>query len=151
MAAENGPSPDGDIPAITIPSERLRFSFEHLKCEHDEFPLADCTVEYWQLFVKELNRYDGWDTEDFLSQNNDDARHIVVVEEERVNGQVLQDLMKKFDYSDTWQFGLGPRKDGRRVLGLLVGSTFYIVLLDPNHNVYTTPPESQRDANSSFR
>ena len=143
----NGLSTDIEIPEPEIPSRVLKFSFEYIECDHEKYTFAMCTEEYWQLFMRELKRYSRWTVNQFAADEHDDARHQIDIAQERVDSAPFEHLIEQFDWADVWQFGIGERRKGQRVMGILVSDTFYIVLLDAAHQVYVKKRGSDRDGN----
>ncbi len=137
MGKDKAAIPVNNIAQPDIPNPTLQFSFKHLECDNSTYNLTQCPSEFWPLFAKELKRYTDWKIDDFTEQNNDDARHFVMLDDPRVDNTALEQVLNQFDWADAWQFGLGEKWEGKRVVGFLVESTFYIILLDANHQVYT--------------
>ena len=131
-----------DIPEPVIPSPALEFKY--IECDHDKYSFTHCKPEYWHLFMKALKRYEGWNIDAFMYPEHDDARHFVDVQDERVDSGPFDALIDRFEWAEVWQFGLGHRGEGKRVLGILVDATFYIVLLDDNHQAYSDDRSSVR-------
>lgn len=125
------------IPEPQYPDNPLQISFKYLECEDERYALDICTQEYWVLLVKELKRYAGFTVSQFEYPNNDDARHTIDLNDERVDGEAFNQLMESFEWPTVWQFGLGERRKAFRVIGMLVDSILYVIRLDSCHVTYT--------------
>jgi hypothetical protein len=124
------------IPQPVYPDPPLQISFKYFECDSDRYALRNCTPEYWDLLIRELKRYGSITVSAFEFCDNQYARHTVDPNEEGVDGAEFVGLMEDFDYSNVWQFGVGPRARGFRVVGILVSPTFFVIRLDPNHQTY---------------
>ena len=124
------------IPEPTIPDRQLQISFKHLECEDERYPLDTCTSEYWILLVQELKRYASFSVSQFEDPDDTYARHLIDPEDERVDSADFLRLMDEFEWSAVWQFGLGQKSKGFRVIGILVDPIFFVIRLDANHQTY---------------
>jgi hypothetical protein len=125
------------IPLVTIPDSPLQISFKHLECDEEKYGVAHCTQEYWSLLAKELKRYSEFSVSAFEFCDHEDARHTIDPKNDGADTAALAKIAEDLDFPVVWQFGLGERWRGLRVIGILVDPVFYIVHLDPNHNTYT--------------
>lgn len=124
------------IPEPIIPDRQLQISFKHLECEDERYRLDTCTSEYWILLVQELKRYASFSVSQFEYPDDTFARHPIDPEDERVDSAAFLRLMNELEWSIVWQFGLGHKGKGFRVIGILVDPIFFVIRLDSNHQTY---------------
>lgn len=125
------------IPEAEIPPDKvLLFSFKHLECDHHCYDIEACDREYWQTLARELKRYSGMLVDEFTHQNNDDARHTVDFSDTDER-EGFDSIAAEFDFSEAWQFAIGDKSRGWRVIGLLVKETFMVIWLASKHELYT--------------
>ena len=129
---ENG----GGIPAPIIQPEldSLRFSFKHLDLDSPKFSAAHCTQEFFHAFMAGVRDLSLWTIEQFCDQNNNEHRHIIWFPETTEPEGFPVDR-EQLQYHECWQFQL-CRDELWRIHGILIDDTFYVVWLDPNHQLY---------------
>jgi hypothetical protein len=120
--------------AVQPEAKTLLFSFKHLDTNHTKFPLAGCSTEFWISLANALKRYSLGTVEDFLVQDHADGRHLITWGETTEPEGFAHLDMEQVGYSDPWQFSVGTQRG--RVHGLLVEPMFYIIWLDPHHNLF---------------
>lgn len=125
------------IPELNIPDNPLQISFKYLECKDEKYDLNACSQEYWMLLVQELKRYASFTISQFEFHDNDDSRHIIDPNDQRVDSASFIKLMEKFEWPTVWQFGLGEKKKAYRVIGMLVDPILFVIRLDSNHVTYT--------------
>lgn len=126
------------IPRPVIPDGKqpLYFSFKHLDIKCQKFHSDHCSPEFYLAFLNKLREYSGWTVENFTDSNNNDHRHIIDFSETtEPNGFAILKNNEQLEDSESWQFCL-DKSSSQRVHGFILGDTFYVVWLDPNHNLY---------------
>lgn len=125
------------IPPPVIPAgERpLYFSFKHLDITCQKFHSENCSPEFYLAFLKKLREYSGWTVESFTDSNNNDHRHIIDFSGTTEPSGFAFLKNEQLEDSESWQFCL-DKSSSQRVHGFILGDTFYVVWLDPNHNLY---------------
>lgn len=84
-----------------------------------------------------LALFSQWAQEDFCDQNNKEHRHVIDFDEtSEQQGFGIDD--DQLAYLEPWQFAVCP-KTSWRVHGFIAEDTFFIVWLDPLHNLYPIP------------
>ena len=127
--------------------ERLQFSFKHLDENHSKFDIKNCTVEYLRALLIQIKNYSEYTEEQFKELNNRDHRHFNYWSDtSEKNG--FTHLSDEIQNEYSWQFALCPQSRtvplaDWRVHGMIVGNVFYIVWLDPKHQL---APRNNRNA-----
>ena len=133
------------IPEPVVPEgirQFVRFSFKHIDLQSTEFGPAHCCQEYLRCLVERLRHYSQWPLEEFLDQNNQDNRHMIDFRVTRFAEGFPNVNLDQLQYHEAWQFGL--RRDRRwRVHGIVLGDTFFVIWLDPNHLLFPVEPQNQ--------
>jgi len=131
-------NPATRIPTVEIPrgEELLQFSFRHIDLENEKFSVSECPLEFFRLLMETIKTFSNWTIDDFQDQNNKDHRHIIdfrqTTEPHGFSNVVDPD---QFDYHEAWQFQLS-QTELWRVHGILVDNTFFVIWLDPKHQLY---------------
>jgi hypothetical protein len=130
----------GRIPEVTIPTgeRKLRFSFKHLDTTHHVFSPAYCEAEYHCALLERIKALSSWTVDQFCDHANNEHRHIIdfaeTVEKDGFSSVEEEQLL----FTESWQFEVMP-KTLWRVHGFLIEDTFYVIWLDPNHQLYPLP------------
>ena|ERR1700682_5180628 len=132
------PQPQRIPPLRPLKPERsnLAFSFKHLVTDHVKFPLEACREEFWRELAVRLREYSNGTVEDFKDMNNDVHRHTIHFPNSSEPDGFNLDPSFDLDLEQHWQFGVGAPQHGWRVHGILVRDLFYIVWVDPDHQLY---------------
>jgi len=117
-------------PQMPVGLELITFSFKHLDIEHKKFPLTACNADFYQELLRTIKSYSGWSVERFCEQNHQFHRHLIDFES-TTEPQGFE-LDEQLDSGEYWQICLKPTEKWR-VHGFIVGSTFFIKWLDPEH------------------
>jgi hypothetical protein len=127
-------------PAVPVDQRHLKFSLEYIEPNHPRFSIANCTNEYFAALFKEIIRYQTFTVDAFRQQTPADHRHFIYFPDTRepngfqnINPNQDEDLWT----DSAWQFAL-PGQVGIctwRVHGFIDEEYFYIVWLDPNHQL----------------
>ena len=73
--------PKKSIPAVgqtKVIDRQLRFSFKHLDFENPKFHPQGCSADYFYHLFEILRRFSTWRVGEFIDQNNEDHRHVIV-------------------------------------------------------------------------
>jgi hypothetical protein len=114
----------GDGIKKTEVNEQLRFSFEYFTHD-DELSPQVFAEAYLPKLLERLKGLSSWTLKQFTRTTWSATS--------RPNG--FTHLPEQIREGNAWQFSISANEHGR-VHGLLVGSTFYVVWLDCNHNLY---------------
>ena len=124
-------------PQLPLETRRLRFSFRHLDLTNNKFRLADCSDDFLRQLLARVRDYSNWTVDDFIDQNNNEHRHVIwfpqTSEPHGFDGVGID--ADQLAYHDAWQFQICQEEDWR-VHGILIDDTFYVIWLDPNHQLY---------------
>jgi hypothetical protein len=124
----------GDVEPGT--PESLRFSFRYLDTTHPQFDVRTRGAEYFRLLLARLRELSALHVTEFRSLRSSMLRiHRIDFGDRSVSmGGFGIPGKPEFDRK-AWQFALSANQHGR-VHGFLVGNTFYVRWLDPDHNLY---------------
>jgi len=115
--------------------ERLRFSFRYLDTTHPAFDISRCGREYLRVLLARLRELSLLSPEEFRARRSGTLRiHPIRFGEDRLTVHSFGVLGIEADKT-AWQFSLSANEHGR-VHGFLLGDTFFIRWLDPEHNLY---------------
>jgi hypothetical protein len=126
--------------AQKLPADRLKFSFEFLQINHPKFAYSKRQGLYFCAVLERIKDLCSWEVDEFLTKRHPALRnHRIDWKKDRlteasfatgVNGTANP------EHDDAaWQFQISTNEHGR-VHGFLIGSTFYVVWLDPDHLLY---------------
>lgn len=116
-----------------LPENLLRFSFKYLHiCE--KYPLKQC-YEYIGSLFDRLKAVSQMQIKDFITSNSKSLRSHSHDWSTTTEPNGYSNLNEHLKECLSWQFSLSSNEHGR-VHGLLIDNVFYIVWLDPNHNLY---------------
>lgn len=115
--------------------DRLTLSFRYLDTTHPAFSVARCDREYFRLLLSRLREITSLSAGEFRSQRAGTLRiHPINFGDRRVSVRTFGIHEADAD-EQGWQFALSANEHGR-VHGFLVGDTFFVRWLDPEHNLY---------------
>lgn len=128
---------DRIVPSTVNKNEPVSFNFRRLKTEGDKFVYKDKDASYFNKLIERIRDVCSMTRLDMTIRNARSLRcHKIPFEDEKVTeegfGNVGDDVC-----DDAWQFQLSSNEHGR-VHGYFVGNIFYIVWLDPNHELWET-------------
>lgn len=116
--------------------EYLRFSFRYLDTAHPFFDLRGRGPEYFRLLVARLRDLSALRVGEFLASRAALLRiHRIDFDDRRVSVSGFGIPGKSEFDGKAWQFALSANEHGR-VHGFLIGNTFYVRWLDPDHRLY---------------
>ena len=141
--AKKRPKVRGSIPEPRIPISQspLKFSFKHLHLEHGKFRGTLCTDTYFHRLFEALRLFSTWTVERFTDENNKEHRHRIDFPQtsEPDGFQNIPNVdSEQFGYEDGFQFSVCPEDRGNRwrAHGILIDDTFFLVWLDPEHQLF---------------
>jgi hypothetical protein len=116
--------------------ESLRFSFRYLDTTNPQFDVRTRGAEYFRLLLARLRELSALHVTEFRSIRSSMLRiHRIQFGDRGVSMSGFGIPGKAEFDRKAWQFALSANEHGR-VHGFLVGNTFYIRWLDPDHNLY---------------
>lgn len=131
-------APAGKIQNKTSPNDTdcLRFSFRHLdNISNPKFHLCHCTQGYIDKFLSRIKDLENTTLSDFRSCTKKALRNHKIEWERTSEPDGFQCLPKHLQLQEPWQFGVTANAHGR-VHGFLIDNLFYVVWIDPNHELF---------------
>lgn len=114
---------------------RIKFSFRFFDREHDLFNCGEIKGHWYIGFVDHLKHISEFSLTEFVTHHHDSLRaHTHSWEKASVDGYGLSEDLVQIDEENCRQFSIS--KANGRVHGFLIDDIFYIVWLDPHHNLY---------------
>lgn len=143
--------PSKEIPVTNIGnrSTKVLFSFEYLDTKNSKYSMSNITdnrlcIRFYNDFYKKISDYSKYDN--FRKMINDDGRyrdrnHIHPIDwgDSKIRESCFTILDKKLMEqvkNDCWQLGINSTTF--RIHGFFIGNVFYIVWLDPLHQLYAS-------------
>lgn len=133
------------IPAFAVQKraedERLlEFSFKHLDIEGPKFAMDACDKNYLCALLLRIRNYSNYTVAQFTDFNHESDRH--TIDPEKLRAQLADKMLnEQLLDSEAWEIKLAPDAKKTpsslwRVHGLRIGNVFYIVWLDPEHELF---------------
>ncbi len=117
------------------PFSPLRFSFKYLDTAHPAFDMRRCTAGYYVRLLQRLRDLSGLTVGEFRMRWSKATRvHRIDFADDPVSVRSFGVHGVPAD-ERAWQFSVSANEHGR-VHGFLMGDTFFIRWLDPEHNLY---------------
>lgn len=117
------------------PDQRMiRFSFKYTDFSKDKFKFDHCGGGYLTKLISRFKDLSSWCVGDFCANRSDALRAHPIKWNKTTekNGFSLPEHLKD---STPFQFQISRNEHGR-VHGFIIGNTFFIVWLDPDHKLY---------------
>jgi len=114
----------------------LCFSFKHLDLYGNaKFCLEKCAEGYLDKFLCRLRDLSGLSVKDFRTNKNKALRIHRLRWEETSEPAGFACLNPQLKEQEAWQFEISANEHGR-VHGVLLDNTFFVVWIDPRHEMY---------------
>jgi len=118
------------------PFNPLRFSFKYLDTTHPAFGVRRCGIGYYVRLLERLRDLSTLTVAEFRMRRSKAMRvHPIDFADDPVSVRSFGLRGVPAD-ERAWQFSLTANEHGR-VHGFLMGDTFFIRWLDPDHNLYS--------------
>lgn len=118
---------------IQLPDNLIKFSFKYLHiCE--KYPLKKDNAYIACLFER-LKDVSHILINDFITNNSKGLRSHSHNWPDTTEPDGYSNLNEHLRHSQPWQFSLSSNEHGR-VHGILLDEVFYVIWLDPDHNLY---------------
>ena len=137
----------GKVPRLAeaIPSvqplpdtDTLRFSFKHLDLTGNaKFSLTRCRDGYLKTLLERLRDLSRLTVKEFRTSRSNALRSHPIDFSETTEPQGFHALNEQLRSEQAWQFQLTANEHGR-VHGILLLDTFYVVWIDPDHELYSS-------------
>lgn len=135
----------GKVPRLaeTIPSVQplpdagtLRFSFKHLDLTGNaKFSITRCRDGYLKTLLERLRDLSRLTAKEFRTNRSSALRSHPIDFSETSEPGGFRTLNEQLRAEQAWQFQLTANEHGR-VHGILLLDTFYVVWIDPDHELY---------------
>ena len=116
-----------------IKAKTISFSFKYLDTNHSKFPFDSKNPIYWQALIRRLSDLSKL-TRLELIQNSSKALRFHKIDWKDTSEKSFG-LPEKQRVEIPYQFSVSSNEYGR-VHGFFIHEVFYIVWLDPNHQLY---------------
>ena len=116
--------------------ERISFNFRRLNPKDTKFDWTCCEVNYFNTLIDRLRNLSNCTRKEMLHTFNQKSLrfHPLNFKDGSLSEKTFGVLSEDVD-DDAWQFELTANKHGR-VHGYFVENVFYVVWLDPKHELY---------------
>lgn len=122
------------IQSTKLKQQGISFSFKYYQDRHEKFSCSQKLVNYWLTLIDRLKALSALSTQELLVNRSSSLRfHPIKWEDTSENGFGLKDEEQLVD--TPYQFSLSSNEHGR-IHGFLINEVFYIVWLDPDHQLY---------------
>jgi hypothetical protein len=121
-------------PHPVLDTSPVTFSFKFLDVtDNEKFVFGHCTMDFFEHLLVELQRLSRGTVMDFCEYDNERHSHAIIFENTQ-EPQGFANLSEQVEPEEYWQFGIRPDRPWR-VHGFFIDSVFYVVWLDPKHNL----------------
>lgn len=112
----------------------VSFNFKNMKEKGEKFTFNAQPSQYFKKFLERLSSISTMNKQEMIVNNRDSLRcHRIDFHDEGIS-ETTFGLAPDLD-DDAWQFQISSNAHGR-VHGYFVSSVFYIIWLDPEHELY---------------
>lgn len=123
------------VPSQAKPPEGLRFSFKYLQTQNEKFSIRDRDPNYFTAFLERLRDLSTLTAQEIKMNRSQSLRCHPIKWRETTEPNGFGIPNEKELVTIPYQFSLSTNEHGR-VHGFFIEDVFYIVWLDPNHNLY---------------
>jgi hypothetical protein len=114
----------------------LRFSFKYLDLlSNPKFSVNHCHEGYLEKLLCRLRDVCTFSVKDFRTNRTHSLKAHKIEWDETSEHAGFTNLNEQLRDEEAWQFHITTNEHGR-VHGILLGDTFYVVWIDPNHLLY---------------
>jgi hypothetical protein len=118
------------------PLQNISFSFKYFQANHGKFSGNGKELAYWLTLLERLKALSSLTVQELLMNRSSSLRcHPIRWEDTSEKGFGLPHEEQLVD--TPYQFSLSSNEHGR-VHGFFIDRVFYVVWLDPNHQLYST-------------
>ena len=116
------------------PLQSISFSFKYFQDGHSKFSCNGREIAYWLTLLERLKAISALTAQELLVNRSSSLRcHPIKWEDTSENGFGLPNEEQLVD--TPYQFSVSSNEHGR-VHGFFIDEVFYIIWLDPNHQLY---------------
>jgi len=118
----------------SLPEDNLKFSFKYLNFDR-KFHIKDVTDGYLKVLLDHLKSLSSITVQVFRTNKHKALRAHTIDWQDTSEIQGFACLNEQLRQCEPWQFELCVNEHGR-VHGILLDEIFYVVWLDPDHQLY---------------
>jgi hypothetical protein len=116
------------------PLQNISFSFKYFQANHGKFSCNGKELAYWLTLLERLKALSSLTVQELLVNRSSSLRcHPIRWEDTSEKGFGLPNEEQLVD--TPYQFSLSSNEHGR-VHGFFIDQVFYVIWLDPNHQLY---------------
>ena len=123
------------VPSQPKPPANLGFSFKYLQTQNEKFSIRDRPPNYFTAFLERLRDLSTLTAQEVKMNRSQSLRCHPIKWRETTEPNGFGIPNEKELVTIPYQFSLSTNEHGR-VHGFFIEDMFYIVWLDPNHNLY---------------
>jgi len=123
------------VPSQGKVPETLGFSFKYLQTQNEKFSICDHDPNYFTAFLERLRDLSTLTAQEIKMNRSQSLRCHPIKWRETTEPNGFGIPNEKELVTIPYQFSLSTNEHGR-VHGFFIEDVFYIVWLDPNHNLY---------------
>jgi len=123
------------VPSQRKAPETLGFSFKYLQTQNEKFSICDRDPNYFTAFLERLRDLSTLTAQEIKMNRSQSLRCHPIKGRETTEPNGFGIPNEKELVTIPYQFSLSTNEHGR-VHGFFIEDIFYIVWLDPNHNLY---------------
>ena len=140
IRASGGPKGESRIhpQVVSRHNEEFSFSLKYLDDSNAKFDYQDKDCNYYCMLLHRLRDLCNEKVSTLMKDRQKKKffrMHLINWSEKRVSENGFSELNEQLQSCEPWQFQLTSNEHGR-VHGFFLGSTFYVVWLDPDHKLY---------------
>jgi len=137
MRAGRLPKVDSTMRAgIPDPQRRISFSFRHIEQAHEKFHYAQRDASYFCKVLERLSAMSNFTVQEFHASRSPAVRAHPISWEGTSEPDGFANLNEQLRSSTPFQFAISANEHGR-VHGFFVDHVFFVVWLDPDHQLYS--------------
>lgn len=119
-----------------LSNQPVSFNLKYLQEKEGKFNYCGCENTYFNTLLSRLRDISRMNRKEMTLSQKDSLRcHQIDFINDRVSEKSSGILQKEEAIEDAWQFQLTSNEHGR-VHGFFIGNVFYVVWLDPKHELY---------------
>lgn len=116
-------------------NENIRFSFKFLETVHPKFRYSERDAQYFNAVLERLKAIGSIKVKEFRQYNKTLRNHPIKWGDNNLTEKGFGLTGHSQLDDNAFQFSISANENGR-VIGSLIGTTFFVVWLDPDHKTY---------------
>ena len=123
------------VPPKEVPQPRgISFSFLHVHFNHRKFSFSNCTLAYFEKLLDRLKSPGSWSATSLQASRSPSIRCHPIRWNETTEPDGFTHLNEQLRSCTPYQFAVSVNEHGR-VHGFFLKDIFYVVWLDPKHDL----------------